>query len=92
MAHSASAKKRHLQSLGRRARNRATKSVLKGLVRRVREQVAAGDVAGASTEFKTLTKKFDQAAAKGIVHANLAGRIKSRISGHLKVAKTAKKA
>ncbi len=91
MPHSASAKKRHSQSLVRRTRNRATKSVLKGLIRRVREAAAGGDHEGAATQYKTLVKKFDQAAAKGIVHLNLAARVKSRISAHLKAAKTAKK-
>jgi len=38
-------------------------------------------------EFRTLTKKLDQAAAKGTVHVNLAARVKSRISAHIKAAK-----
>ena len=92
MPHSASAKKRHSQSLVRRARNRATKSVLRGLVRKVRETVVAGNHDDAAVQYRTLVKKFDQAAAKGIVHANQASRIKSRLSAHLKTAKTAKKA
>ena len=43
-----SAKKRLRQSLTRRASNRATRSLLKSHVRKVREAVTAGDVAAAT--------------------------------------------
>ena len=42
-----SAKKRHRQSLERRATNRATKSSIKTQIRKVREAIAAGDLAKA---------------------------------------------
>ncbi len=44
MPNTKSAKKRHRQSLVRRQRNRAAKSVIKTQVRRLREAIAAGEV------------------------------------------------
>jgi small subunit ribosomal protein S20 len=91
MPNTESAKKRHRQSLVRRARNRAAKSTIKSQVRKVRELVEAGDTAGAETEFRLASKKLDRAAAAGVVHGNTAGRTKSRLSAALKAAKQKKK-
>jgi small subunit ribosomal protein S20 len=88
MPNTTSAKKRLRQSEGRRSRNRAAKRSIRTQIRKVRELIAAGNAGEATTEVQTLAKKVDQAAAKGIVHPNLAGRIKSRISSRLKSLKT----
>jgi small subunit ribosomal protein S20 len=90
MPNSPSAKKRLRQSLVRRSRNRARKSVLKSQIRKVRETIAAGDLAAAETEFRVAAKKLDKAAAAGVVHANLAARVKSRLSLAIKSAKKTK--
>jgi small subunit ribosomal protein S20 len=87
MPNTKSAKKRLKQNLARRARNRAAKSALKTQTRKVREAAAAGDLARADTEFRIAAKKFDQAAAHGVIHSNAAARVKSRLSAHLKSAK-----
>lgn len=88
MPNSKSAKKRLRQDNVRRTRNRAAKSAIKTQVRKVREAIAAGDVAKGEEEFRLATKRVDKAAASGIVHANMAGRVKSRLSAALKAAKT----
>jgi small subunit ribosomal protein S20 len=80
-----SAKKRHRQSLERRAKNRATKSAIKTQVRKVRQAITAGDVAKAETELRTTATRLDRAASKRIIHPNAAARTKSRLS-HLIVA------
>ena len=80
-----SAKKRHRQSLERRATNRATKSAIKTQVRKVRQAITAGDVAKAETELRTTATRLDRAASKRIIHPNAAARTKSRLS-HLIVA------
>jgi small subunit ribosomal protein S20 len=80
-----SAKKRHRQSLERRAKNRATKSAIKTQVRKVRQAIMAGDVAKAETELRTTATRLDRAASKRIIHPNAAARTKSRLS-HLIVA------
>ena len=87
MPNTASAKKRLRQSLVRRARNRAAKSVLKSVVRKVRDTIAGGDLAAAETSFRLAAKKLDQAAAKNVIHANAAARVKSRLSAAIKRAK-----
>jgi small subunit ribosomal protein S20 len=91
MPNTKSAKKRLRQSLVRRSRNRAAKSTIKGHIRKVREAIAAGNVEAGETEFRLTVKKLDKAAAAKVVHANLAARIKSRLSAALKAAKQKKK-
>ncbi len=79
-----SAKKRLRQSLVRRSRNRAARSMLKTHVRHVREAIAAGDATKAAAEFRLAAKKLDQSAASGVIHRNAAARTKSRLSAAIK--------
>jgi small subunit ribosomal protein S20 len=90
MPNTNSAKKRLRQNEVRRGRNRAAKSAIKTQIRKVREAVVAGDVEKGETEFRVAAKRVDKAAAAGVVHANLAARVKSRLSAALKAAKTKK--
>ncbi len=87
MPNSLSSQKRLRQSLVRRDRNRAVKSALKSQVRKVRNAIAAGNLEAGETEFRLAAKKLDKAAAAGVVHANLAARVKSRLSAALKATK-----
>ncbi len=87
MPNTKSAKKRLRQSLVRRTRNRATKSVLKTLVKKVRESIAEGDVAEGEQNLRAAARKLDQAAGGRVIHRNAAARVKSRLSAALKVAK-----
>ena len=84
MPTSASAKKRLRQNQVRRLRNRATKSNVRGLVKKVRAAIDSGDAEASSQAFQVATKKLDQAAAKNVIHANQAARIKSRLSKAIK--------
>jgi len=84
MPNSPSAKKRLRQSIDRRARNRAVRSNLRHEIKKVRTLIASGDPAACETEFRTAVKKLDQAAAKNVLHANSAARIKSRLSKAIK--------
>jgi small subunit ribosomal protein S20 len=90
MPNTKSAKKRHRQAIVRRDRNRAAKSAIKTQVRKVREAIAAGDVKTAEAELRLAAKRVDKAAAANVVHANLAARVKSRLSAAIKAAKTKK--
>ena len=85
--HTKSAKKRHRQSLERRALNRAAKSAIKTQIRKIRKAVAAGDVATAQTELRLAAKKLDQAGAKRVIHPNAAARTKSRLAHLIRAAK-----
>ena len=82
-----SAKKRLRQSLERRPQNRAVKSAVKTQVRKVRQAVAAGDIATAETEFRLAAKKLDRAGIKRSIHPNAAARTKSRLAHLIRVAK-----
>jgi len=88
MPNSTSAKKRLRQSLEQRTRNRSGRSVLRTQLRKARELVAAGDVAGAEAQVRVVAKKFDQAAAKGLIHDNAAARTKSRLVASVKALKS----
>ena len=87
MPNSVSAKKRLRQSLDRRERNRMLRSKLRGQLRKLRTTIAAGDATATGAEFIVTVKKLDQAAAKNVIHANTAARLKSRLSKAIKVAK-----
>ena len=65
----------------------ATRSLLKSHVRKVREAIAAADVAAATEAIRVTTKKLDQAAARDVIHANASARLKSRLSAAIKAAK-----
>jgi small subunit ribosomal protein S20 len=87
MPNSASAKKRLRQSLDRRARNRTLRSTLRSQIKKLRTTIEGGDAAATDAEFRVTVKKLDQAAAKNILHANAAARLKSRLSKAVKGSK-----
>ena len=84
MPNTSSAKKRMRQDSVRRLRNRATKSNLRGQLRKVREAIAAKKLEDSEKEFKTLVQKLDRAAGRNVIHANVAARTKSRLSAAIK--------
>jgi small subunit ribosomal protein S20 len=88
MPNTKSAKKRHKQSLVRRASNRSAKSELRTVTRKIREALAVGKVEDATKNFSVVVKKLDKAAAHGVIHSNAAARVKSRLSGAIKAIKT----
>jgi small subunit ribosomal protein S20 len=89
MPNSKSAATRLRQSQDRNKRNRAVKSSIRTQIRKVREAIAAGDAEKGAAELRLAAKKLDQAAAKRVVHRNLAARTKSRLSAALKKLHTA---
>lgn len=90
MPHTKSAKKHQRQSEKRRLANRATKKALKTQIKRF-EAVAATPEGAADklqAEYNLAAKKLDKAAAKRVIHPNLAARKKSQLAKKLR-AKTA---
>jgi small subunit ribosomal protein S20 len=83
VAHPPSASKRHRQSLRRRERNRARRTVARSAVRRARELIAAGAQDDAQAAVREASSILDRAGRKGIVHANNAARRKSRLMRQL---------
>lgn len=89
MPNSASARKRLRQDQARRLRNRSAKASVRTQVKKVRKAIEAGELETSETEFKTVVKSLDKAAAKGLIHANAAARTKSRLSKAIKGIKSA---
>ena len=80
MAHTSSAKKRLRQTQKRRLRNRATKKALKVQIKKVLAAAKDGNADTLKTEFNAAAKKLDKAAAKRVIHPNLAARKKSQLA------------
>ncbi len=83
MANHFSALKRARQTETRSARNRSSKSALKGSLRKMRESLTAGSHPDAEKSFRTTVSALDKAIQKGILHKNTAARYKSRLSARL---------
>jgi small subunit ribosomal protein S20 len=80
MPHTSSAKKRLRQTQKRRLRNRATKKALKVQIKKVLAAAEDGPADVLKTEFNAAAKKLDKAAAKRVIHPNLASRKKAQLA------------
>ena len=80
MANIKSAKKRIKVIETKTLRNKAIKSKVKTLVKKVEAAVVAGDKALATTCLNEAVIAIDKAAAKGIYHKNTAGRKVGRLA------------
>jgi len=83
VAHTPSAIKRIRQAERRRVRNQARRSATRSSVRRAREALAKGTPDEAAAAVRDAGAKLDRAARKGTIHANNAGRTKSRLMRQL---------
>ncbi len=92
MPNTKTAKRGLRKSEKRRLENRAKRSMLRTLIKKVRTSVAAGDQDEAKKAYVLTQKRLDQAAAKRLVHPNTAARLKSRLNALLKKAFAAPKA
>lgn len=79
MANIKSQKKRILTAEKARQRNKAVRSELKTYVKKVVAAVEAGDKDAAQLAANVAGRKFDKAAAKGIIHKNQAAERKSGV-------------
>ena len=73
MPHTRSAKKNQRKTEKRRLHNRAVKKAIKTQVKRF-ESAVEGPVEELRKEFNLAAKKLDKAAAKRVIHPNLAAR------------------
>jgi small subunit ribosomal protein S20 len=87
MPHTTGAKKRLRQNAKRRERNRAIKSAIKTQIKKVLQTAKSGSPEQLQTEYNLAAKRLDQAAAKRVVHANLAARKKSQLGKLLRAKK-----
>ena len=86
MAHHASAKKRHRQSLKRRDRNKHWKSTCRNAVRKARAAAEAGaqDAPELARSAETLLRR---AVSKGVFHSRTVDRTVSRLQRRVAVAR-----
>jgi small subunit ribosomal protein S20 len=80
MPHTRNAEKRVRQSEKRRLRNRAAKKAIKTNIKSLLDAVKAGNPDTIKTEYRLAIRKLDKAAAKRVVHPNLAARKKSQLA------------
>jgi small subunit ribosomal protein S20 len=80
MPHIKSAKKRLRQNAKLRAHNRVVKKAVRLQVRAVLEAAKDGTPDALREEFRKAAKKLDKAAAKRIIHPNMAARKKSQLA------------
>jgi len=89
MPNTSSAKKALRQNHKRRLRNRPQRSALRTAVKKCREAAQSGDAAAAGEALRFAAKRLDQAAAKNLIHKNVAARTKSRLARFVKQHATA---
>ncbi|MFU8818437.1 MAG: 30S ribosomal protein S20 [Desulfurivibrio sp.] len=80
MANHKSAMKRNRQNVARRERNRANRTKIKTLVRRVNEAASGDSPEQAREALQVAVPMLDRAANKGVIHRNTAARRVSRLS------------
>ncbi len=80
MPHTRSAKKNQRKNQKRRLRNRSATRDIKDQIKKVLDAAQGGDAAALRKEYNTVAKKLDKAAARRIVHPNLASRKKSQLA------------
>jgi small subunit ribosomal protein S20 len=80
MPHTRSARKQLRKNIKRRLHNRALKSAIRTQVKKVIQAAEAGDVEQLKKEYNLAAKKLDKAAARRVVHPNLAARKKSQLA------------
>ena len=80
MPHTRSARKHLRQTEKRRLKNRSTKKAIKTQIKKLKEIIASGPADKIQAEYNLLAKKLDKAAARRIVHPNLAARNKSQMA------------
>ena len=78
-----SAQKRARQAERRRLRNISTRSAIRTAIRRFEDAFSASDAETAHKAFRRASILLDRAAAKGIIHKNMAARKKSRLAKRL---------
>ena len=79
MANIKSAKKRILVTQVRTEKNKAIKSKIKTLTKKVEAAVVEGDKTVAADALKVASTEINKACSKGVYHKNTAARKKSRL-------------
>lgn len=83
--------KRARQSEARAEVNRANRTRVRTMMRRMRSAIAAGDVTAAGNLLRLTVSAIDRAITKGVLHENTADRYKSRLTSAYNGLRAAKK-
>lgn len=86
MPHTRSARKQLRKNEKRRLHNRAVKKAVKTQLKKVAAVAKVGPGEQLAREFALAVKRLDKAAAKRIIHPNLAARKKSQLARILNTA------
>ena len=92
MPHTRNAKKSMRKNEKRRLLNRAAKSAIRTQLKKFAAVAEDGKVEDLRKEYNLAARKLDKAAAKRVVHPNMAARKKSQLARLLKEKETAAKA
>lgn len=84
LANTASAKKRARQAQKRYLLNKAHRSRMRTLIKKVLRAIEARDLEAARQAYREAVPVIDSMVNKGIIHKNNAARKKSRLSARLK--------
>ncbi len=84
MPNSPNAKKALRQSEKRRTLFRQQRAALRTVLKKARVAAEGDDQEAAEAAFRLAAKRLDQAAAKNLIHKNVASRTKSRLSAFKK--------
>ena len=84
MANSPQSAKRARQSVKRRLRGQALRSQYRTAAKKTRAAAVSGDNPAAVAAFRAFQTVADRLADRGIVHANAAARLKSRLNAAVK--------
>ena len=82
--------KRAQQSRERAEVNRANRTRVRTMMRRLRTAITAGDATAAGNLLQPTMSAIDRAITKGVLHENTANRYKSRLTTAFNHVKTAK--
>jgi small subunit ribosomal protein S20 len=80
MPHTRSAKRHRRKSEKQRVHNRSIKRAIKTQIKKVEQVAESGTAEQLRAEYNLAAKKLDKAAAKRVVHPNLAARKKSQLA------------
>ena len=84
MANNPQSKKRARQVERRTDVNKARRSRIRGLLRKVEEAIASGDQAAAATALHAAQPELARGVTKGVLHKNTVARKMSRLSSRVK--------
>jgi small subunit ribosomal protein S20 len=92
MPHTRSAKKQLRKNQKRRQRNRSTLKAVKTQLKKVAATSAGGTLEELRQQYDLAAKRLDKAAAKRVIHPNLAARKKSQLARLIRAKEQAAKA